>query len=76
MNMPYRVNKMTGTIHDASKPHAQKIPSDKYVDRITVSEAKAEAVRNGCIPHACIKCQFSSAIQEEINLQIKNGGNR
>lgn len=65
--MPYRLTLSSGVIHDASKPHATKLPNTHTLDFETLEEAKAQAKKHGKPPQACKKCGFSSAVQQEIH---------
>ena len=63
--MAYLVNRKTGCIHDASKPHA-KARAGKHYERVeTLAEAKAKASKSGHKPQLCKNCGFALATIEE-----------
>ena len=67
--MPYKVNLVTGTIHDAEKPHAKKYNSSIYANYNTIQEARAAVMLKNKTPCACVQCRLSSAVRNEINLK-------
>ena len=65
--MSYRLNKDSGIIHDANKPHVKAIRKGTFIDFKTVQEARAHAYDAGKRPQACKLCNFPQALRDEIN---------